>query len=114
MCIRDSFYDGLARAMPLFQSGHTDGWMHYHDRVSPLLFTRFAREFAHLCLGDVGSGSTGVHEQGRNTETTVPLREGILPTLALVEDTVETHFDSVKAVLDQAKEYARRYLDEDD
>ena len=110
----EGFYDGLAKAMPLFQSGHTDGWLHYHDRVSPLLFTRFSREFAHLCLGDVGRGSTGVHEQGTNEETSTPLREGILPTLALVEDTVDDHFDRVKTILDQAKEYARRYLDAND
>ena len=88
--------------MPLFQSGHTDGWMHYHDRVSPMLFTRFAREFAHLCLGDVGRGSTGVHEQGTNTETMTPLREGIIPTLSLVENTVSDNvgiIPSLKGVI---------------
>ena len=106
----EGYYDGLSKAMPLFQSGHTDGWMHYHDRVSPMLFTRFSREFAHLCLGDVGRGSTGVHEQGTNTETMTPLREGIIPTLSLVEDTVKDHFEKVKEILDQAKEYSRRFL----
>ena len=106
----EGFYDGLAKAMPLFQSGHTDGWMHYHDRVSPMLFTRFSREFAHLCLGDVGRGSTGVHEQGTNTETMTPLREGIIPTLSVVEDTVSDHFEKVKEILEQAKEYKRRFL----
>ena len=106
----EGYYDGLSRAMPLFQSGHTDGWMHYHDRVSPLLFTRFSREFAHLCLGDVGRGSSGVHELGTNTETMTPLREGIIPTISLVEDTVEDYFEKVKEILDQAKEYKRRFL----
>ncbi len=106
----EGFYDGLAKAMPLFQSGHTDGWMHYHDRVSPMLFTRFSREFAHLCLGDVGRGSTGVHEQGTNTETMTPLREGIIPTLSLVENTVSDYFEKVKEILEQAKEYKRRFL----
>ena len=95
--------------MPLFQSGHTDGWMHYHDRTSPKLFTRFSRAFAHLCLGDPGRGSSGVHEQGINTETMTPLREGIIPTLSLVEDTVDNHFEKVKVILDQAKEYHKRY-----
>ena len=106
----EGYYDGLSRAMPIFQSGHTDGWMHYHDRVSPLLFTRFSREFAHLCLGDVGRGSSGVHELGTNTETMTPLREGIIPTLSLVEDTVSDYFEKVKVILDQAKEYKRRFL----
>jgi len=106
----EGYYDGLSKAMPLFQSGHTDGWMHYHDRVSPLLFTRFSREFAHLCLGDVGRGSSGVHELGTNTETMTPLREGIIPTLSLVEDTVKDYFEKVKEILDQAKEYKRRFL----
>lgn len=106
----EGYYDGLSKAMPLFQSGHTDGWMHYHDRVSPLLFTRFSREFAHLCLGDVGRGSSGVHELGTNTETMTPLREGIIPTLSLVENTVKDNFEKVKVILDQAKEYKRRFL----
>lgn len=106
----EGFYDGLAKAMPLFQSGHTDGWMHYHDRVSPLLFTRFAREFAHLCLGDVGRGSSGVHELGTNEEIMTPLREGIIPTLSLVEDTVSNYFEKVIEILEQAKEYKRRFL----
>lgn len=106
----EGYYDGLSKAMPLFQSGHTDGWMHYHDRFSPLLFTRFSREFAHLCLGDVGRGSSGVHELGTNEETMTPLREGIIPTLSLVENTVNDYFDKVKVILEQAKEYKRRFL----
>lgn len=39
-----------------------------------------------------------------------PLREGIIPTLSLVEDTVKDHFEKVKEILDQAKEYSRRFL----
>ena len=106
----EAFYDGLAKAMPLFQSGHTDGKMHYHDRLSEKIFTQFAREFAHLSLGDPGRGSTGVHEQGTNIETSTPLRKGIIPTLALVEDTINNHFDKVKPILEQANEYYKRYL----
>lgn len=106
----EAFYDGLARAMPLFQSGHTDGWMHYHDRPSDKLFTRFAREFAHLCLGDPSRGSSGVHELGINTEIMAPLREGIIPTLSLVEDTVDNYFEKVKPFLDQANEYYKRFI----
>lgn len=107
----EAFYDALAKAMPLFQGGHTDGWLHYHDRVSPLLFTRFAKEFGHLCLGDMSRGSSGVHELGTNTDVMTPLREGIIPTLSLVEDTLDKAFDKVLLVIEQAKKYQELYLD---
>lgn len=108
----EGYYDGLSKAMPLFQSGHTDGWLHYHDRASEELFTRFSREFAHLCIGDLSRGSTGVHELGTNTDCRTPLRKGIIPTLALVEDTLEKAPEKVEEVINQAKEYCKRYLDE--
>ena len=106
----EGYYDGLSRAMPLFQSGHTDGKLHYHDRVSEKLFTRFSREFAHLCIGDLSRGSTGVHELGTNTDTTVPLRKAIIPTIALVEDTLEKAFDKVKQAVELSKIYQTEYL----
>lgn len=106
----EGYYDGLSKIIPLFQSGHTDGHMNYHDRVSPKLFTRFSREFAHLCLGDLSRQSTGVHEQGNNSDTRTPLREGVIPTISLVEDTVDVAMDKVVEVLDEAKIYAERYL----
>ena len=108
----EGYYDGLSKAMPLFQSGHTDGRLHYHDRVSDELFTRYSREFSHLCLGDLYEGSSGVHELGINTETTAPLRKAIIPTISLVNDTMEKAYDQVKEVAEMAKEYARRYLGE--
>ena len=106
----EAFYDGLAKAMPLFQSGHTDGWMHYHDRVSDKLFTRYCREFAHLCLGDPSRGSSGVHELGTNTEISAPYRKAIIPTLSLVEDSIEVAFDEVKKIIDQANKYYDEFL----
>lgn len=106
----EAFYDALAKAMPLFQGGHTDGDLHYHDRVSPLFFTRFARGFAHLCLGDPSRGSSGVHELGTNDEIMTPLREGIIPTLSLVEDSLDKAFDKVLEIIEQAKKYQELYL----
>ena len=97
--------------MPLFQSGHTDGWLHYHDRPSEKLFTRFSREFAHLNIGDASRGSTGVHEQGTNTDWRTPVRKGIIPTMSLVEHTIEEAPEKVALIIEDAKEYARRYLD---
>ncbi len=105
----EGYYDGLSKAMPLFQSGHTEGKMHYHDRVDERLFTRFSREFAHLCLGDLSRGSTGVHEQGTNTDTVVPLRKGIIPTLTLVEDTLDKSMDKVVEILQMANKYYEEY-----
>lgn len=109
----EGYYDGLSRAMPLFQSGHTDGKLHYHDRVSEKLFTRFSREFAHLCIGDLSRGSTGVHELGTNTDTTVPLRKAIIPTIALVEDTLDKAFEKVKQAVELSKIYQTEYLYEE-
>ncbi len=106
----EGFYDGLAKCMPLFQSGHTDGKLHYHDRVSPLLFTRYVREFAHLCIGDPSYGSSGVHELGINSDRMTPLREGIIPTLSLVDGSIDNALDKVLEIVEQAKEYYRRYL----
>lgn len=106
----EGYYDGLSRAMPLFQSGHTDGKLHYHDRADERLFTRFSREFAHLCIGDPSRGSTGVHEQGTNTDWRTPMRKGIIPTLALVEDSMRSGYERVKTIAADANEYARRYL----
>lgn len=102
----EGYYDGLSRAMPLFQSGHTDGRLHYHDRVSEKLFTRFSREFAHLCIGDPSRGSSGVHELGENDDRITPLRRGIIPTIALVEDTLDKAPDKVKEILKTAEAYS--------
>lgn len=107
----EGYYDGLSKAMPLFQSGHTDGKMHYHNRLSASLFERYSREFAHLCLGDPWYGSTGVHEQGVNEETKTPLCKAIIPTLSLIDGSVENAWDKVEEIIEQAKEYRRLYCE---
>lgn len=103
-------YDAMLMSMPLFQCGHTDGKMHYHDVPYSDFFTPFAREFAHLSLGDVAFHSTGVHELGHNPEVRTPLREGIIPTLALIDGTIEKAPAEVAKTIRQAKIYRRRYL----
>lgn len=103
----EGFYDKLAAAMPLFQSGHTDGILHYHDQVSERLFTPYAREFAHLCLGDIAGGSTGVHEQGTSPCRSTPLRKGIIPTVSLVDGSIEKAPEALRAIVAQADEYRR-------
>ena len=107
----EGYYDGLAMSMPLFQSGHTDGLMHYHDSVYEDMFSDYAREFSHLCLGDFSRGSTGVHELGINsTDNKTPYRKGLIPTLTLVSETLDQSLDQVLEVIEDAKRYAKEYL----
>ena len=107
----EGFYDGLMMSMPLFQSGHTDGLMHYHDSVYENMFSDYAREFSHLCLGDFSYGSSGVHELGVNsTDTTTPYRRGLIPTLTLIDGTLDKSLDKVLEVVETAKKYAKEYL----
>ncbi|MCH4201997.1 MAG: hypothetical protein LKF69_03580 [Bacilli bacterium] len=108
----EGWYDGLTMAMPLFQSGHTEGRLHYHDQPDENIFTNYAREFAHLCLGDAARGSTGVHELGINDEVMVPLRKGIIPTMALVDGTIKNGLPKVIEIIDQAKKYEELYLND--
>jgi hypothetical protein len=106
----EGWYDGVGRATPLMQAGHTDGAMHWHDRPYPALFDRYNRSFGHLCLGDPGRGSTGVHELGYNAETRTPPRKGVIPTVTIVDDTLEKAPDRVEEIIQDAKAYAARFL----
>lgn len=106
----EGWYDALSRFTPLVQSGHTDGELHHHDEPYAELFDAHARSFGHLCLGDPSRGSSGVHELGFNPIRRTPMRKGVIPTLTLVEDTLEKAEKEVLAVLDDARAYADRFL----
>lgn len=106
----EGYYDGLSKIIPLFQSGHTDGRMNYHDRIDEELFNKYSREFGHLCLGDPSVGSSGVHELGINTEYKVPFRKGIIPTLSLVEESLEKGKEKVEEIINQAKAYYAEFI----
>jgi hypothetical protein len=106
----EAWYDGLAKALPLVQSGHTDGVLHWFDDVYAEIFDRYCRAFGHLCLGDPGRGSTGVHELGFNPIQRVPVRKGIIPTITMVEDTIERAPEKVEKIISDAKKYAELYL----
>lgn len=110
LVLGEAWYDGIADVFPFVQNGHTSGEMHYYDEIYPGFFNRFCRMFGHLCLGDVGSNSTGVHELGYNVTTSVPLREGIIPTLTLLGDTLEKDFSGVREILEQANQYYSHFL----
>lgn len=106
----EGWYDALGALLPLHQSGHTEGVMHRHDDTFPTFFDSYNRGFAHLCLGDPGRGSTGVHELGYNPCWREPLRKGVIPTVTLVEDTVETAPDRVLEIIEDARRYCQMYL----
>ena len=106
----EAWYDGLSECMPFFHSGHTYGDMHYHDSFNEQLFTPYAREFAHLCLGDPARHSTGVHELGTNHIWRAPVRRGVIPTLTLVDGSLENGKSGIDEIIADAKEYADKYI----
>lgn len=106
----EAWYDGLGKALPLVQSGHTDGVLHWHDDVYPEIFDRYCRGFAHLCLGDPGRGSTGVHELGYNPIQRTPIRRGVIPTVTIVDGSIENAPEKIEDIILDAKKYAELYL----
>ena len=105
----EGFYDGLLRAMPLFQATHVGEDMLYHDRINEELFNKYAREFGHLCLGDPSRGSTGVHELGSNHNWRIPYRKGLIPTISLVDDSLELAPEKVKEIVEDAIRYNKDF-----
>lgn len=106
----EGWYDGLAACIPLLQCGHTDGKLHFHDDAYAPAFDTYARGFGHLCLGDVSRGSTGVHELGVNPRQRCPLRKGIIPTLTVVDGTLDKAPEKVERIMEDARQYARLFL----
>ncbi len=90
-------YDALPAFIPLFHV--------YSPRFAP-----FVRSFAHLSHPAPGRGSTGVHEAGfgRFDPQTLSLarREGLIPTLNVVDDTFTTYREQATAVVRTAAEWA--------
>ena len=106
----EGWYDGLTACIPLLQCGHTDGVFHWHDEAYAPMFDTYARGFGHLCLGDVSRGSTGVHELGYNPIKKCPLRKGIIPTITIVDGTLEKAPDAAAEICKDANSYAELYL----
>jgi hypothetical protein len=88
-------YDALLEFIPL-----------YHASYSPH-YVPFARFFSHLSHPAPGRGSSGVHESGfgRWDPATLSLskRDGLIPTLNIVDDTFTKYRDQMAAVIAQAK-----------
>jgi hypothetical protein len=90
-------YDALAAVIPLYHV--------YSPRYAP-----FVRSFSHLSHPAPGRGSSGVHESGfgRFDPESLSLvrREGLIPTLNVVDDTFTTYRDQAAAVVRRAAEWA--------
>lgn len=97
LCCGEFLYDALLEFIPLYHV--------YSPRAVP-----FARFFSHLSHPAPGRGSSGVHESGFNhwDEKTLSLakRDGLIPTLNVVDDTFAKYRDEMAAVIAQARVWA--------
>lgn len=55
------------------------------------------------------TNSTGVHELGYTQFTRTPLRKGIIPTLTVVRDSLES-MENVDKVIEDARVYAEKFI----
>jgi len=97
LCGGEFLYDALLEFIPLYQV--------YVPHAVP-----YARFFSHLSHPAPGRGSSGVHESGfgRWDAQTLGLarRDGLIPTVTVVDDTFRLHRDEMAAVIRTAKEGA--------
>jgi hypothetical protein len=100
----ESWYDVLGAVTPL---SHAD-WMQLERW--PELFARYNRSFGHNSWGDPSRNSAGVFEGGYREFQLVPDVEHYIPTLIIVDGTLERAPEKVELVLDQARRYVRSYL----
>jgi len=75
------------------------------------VFSRYCRSFGHLMWGDPSRASTGVHEAGRTGFGLVPEGRHWWPTVTIVDGTLKLAAEKVEQVIEQARKYARRYLE---
>jgi hypothetical protein len=100
----EGWYDALGAVTPL---SHTPGHLPAQwPRQVPDLFTRYNRCFQHLATGDPSRGSTGVHEAGYAPFALAPDEPHVIPTLTMVDGTMDLAKEQVDAVIAQAKRYA--------
>ncbi|HEY6854400.1 MAG TPA: hypothetical protein VI139_09130, partial [Gemmatimonadales bacterium] len=96
LCCGEFLYDALLEFIPLYHV--------YSPRAVP-----YARFFSHLSHPAPGRGSSGVHESGFGgwDQATLGLsqRDGLIPTLMVVDDTFTTYRDQMAAVIAKAKQW---------
>ena len=97
LCCGEFLYDALLEFIPLYHV--------YSPHGVP-----YARFFSHLSAPAPGRGSSGVHESGFgrwNAETLgLSQRQGLIPTLMVVDDTFTKYRDQMAAVIAKAKAWA--------
>lgn len=96
----EGWFDALWAMFPVNQSWHGI------DRRfrAPEVVTRWGRVFGHLSTGAPGSGSTGVHELGWNSPgDVVEPAPGAIPLLAVVDDTLARHAETVRRICEAAR-----------
>jgi hypothetical protein len=98
----EGWYDALGAITPVSQVGAPTQW---HE-----IFSRYNRTFGHLMWGDPSRASSGVHEAGTTGFGLVPSERHWWPTVTVVDGTLEEAPHKVEQVIDQAREYARRFL----
>jgi hypothetical protein len=101
--VGEGWYDALGAVTPVSQTGDTRRW---HQ-----VFSRYCRTFGHLMTGDPSCASAGVHEAGTTGFFLVPEGRHFWPTVTVVDRTLERAPEKVEQVIEQAKNYARRYLE---
>ncbi len=94
----------LSAVTPLSQSD----WMTLERW--PELFTRYSRTFGNNAWGDPSRNSSGVFEGGFREFQLPPEAAHLIPTLTIVDNTLEKTPDRVEQILEQARRYASRYL----
>lgn len=99
----ECWYDVLGAVTPL---SHAD-WMQLERW--PELFTRYNRTYGHNGWGDPSRNSAGVFEGGYRPFQLVPDAQHWIPTLIIVDGTLEKAPGKVDLVLEQARRYAARY-----
>jgi hypothetical protein len=102
----EDWWDALGGITPL---SHAD-WM-LLDRWKDF-FSRYNRTYGHNAWGDPSRGSSGVFEGGWREFQMVPDVFYAIPTLPVVDGTLEKAPEKVERVLEQARRYAREYLGE--
>lgn len=91
----EGWYDALGAVTPIVHAGFPEAW--------PDLLGRYCRIFGHLRWGDPSRGSSGVHEQGYVPFQLAPDHPAWLPTLTVVDGTLERAPEKVQRVLTQAR-----------
>jgi hypothetical protein len=124
---RHNLYNGLSALITTLQTKYTDflifgeNGSDLHWSIIPVYhhgahldpdhpFHTYCRSAYHLCQGAPGKGSTGVFEGGINPYQKMDIDNPAIPTLAIVHDTMLSHSDEMKKIIDLANKWADKWL----